>query len=110
MIFPELKPLTNKTVDRIAQTIAMFRQEGFDIILLTSLKDVRELEVLRREEGFGSLLDYYGNKYLTLKGYYDDVSAPPKLDPVQRELDPIVNKESNLHFGSGFVQPIFSRG
>ncbi len=85
LIFPDLQPLTDKTVERIASTIAMFRDEGFDILLLTSLKDVQEQEVLKREEGYGSLLDYYGNKYLTLKGYYDDVSAPPRLEP--RELE-----------------------
>ena len=93
LIFPDLKPLTNKTVERIAQTIAKFRDAGFDIIVLTSLKDVREQEILRRDEGLGSLLDYYGNKYVTLKGYYDDVNAPPKLDPLETELEPTTQKE-----------------
>ncbi|WP_350286116.1 hypothetical protein [uncultured Croceitalea sp.] len=93
LIFPDLKPLTNKTVERIANTIAMFRDEGFDIILLTSLKDVEEQEVIRRQEGYGSMLDYYGNKYITLKGYYDDVNAPPKLDPLETELEPVTQKE-----------------
>lgn len=92
-IFPDLKPLTNKTVERIANTIAMFRDEGFDILLLTSLKDVQEQEVLRRQEGYNTMLDYYGNKYITLKGYYNDVNAPPKLDPIQTELEPITQKE-----------------
>ncbi|NAS12529.1 hypothetical protein [Poritiphilus flavus] len=93
LMFPDLKPLTNKTVERIANTISMFRDEGFDILMVTSLKDVEEQEVLRRQEGYGSLLDYYGNKYITLKGYYDDVHAPPKLTPLETELEPITRKE-----------------
>ncbi|MCW5515694.1 hypothetical protein [Muriicola sp. Z0-33] len=93
LVFPDLKPLTNKTVERIAQTISKFRDEGYDILLLTSLKDVNEQDILRSEEGFGSLSDYYGNKYVTLKGYYDDVHAPPKLSPLETELEPITKKE-----------------
>lgn len=92
LIFPDLKPLSNKTVESIAQRIAMFRDADFDIILVTSLKDVQEQEILRREEGFGSLLDYYGNKYITLKGYYDDVNAPPKLNPLETELESTTEK------------------
>ncbi|WP_165395266.1 hypothetical protein [Flagellimonas allohymeniacidonis] len=92
LVFPNLKPLRNKTVERIAETIAMFKDEGFDILLLTSLRGVEEQEVLRRQEGYGSLLDYYGNKYITLKGYYDDVNAPPKLEPLNKELQPVTQK------------------
>ncbi|WP_394970982.1 hypothetical protein [uncultured Croceitalea sp.] len=92
LIFPDLQPLTNKTVERLAQTIAMFRNEGFEVILITSLKDVKEQEVLRNEEGFGSLLEYYGNKYVTLKGYYDDVNAPPKIYPLEMDYEPLPQK------------------
>ena len=83
--FPELKRVDNKTAERIADVIAMFRKEGFDILTLTSLKDVQELDVMRREGGYSSLNEYYGNKYLTLRGYYDDVTAPPRLGP--KEMD-----------------------
>lgn len=93
LVFPDLKPLSNKTTERIANTIAMFRNEGFDIVLLTSLKDIEEQEVARRQEGYQSMLEYYGNKYVTLKGYYDDVNAPPKLEPIQTELEPVIQKE-----------------
>ncbi len=91
-IFPDLEPLTNKTVDRITNTIAMFRKEGFDILLLTSLKDIEEQEVLRREGEYITMLDYYSNKYITLKGYYDDVHAPPKLGPRETQLEPVTEK------------------
>ncbi len=83
--FPDLKRIDNKTAERIAEVIALFRKEGFDILTLTSLKDVQEIDVMRREGGYSSLLDYYGNQYVTLKGYYDDVTAPPRLGP--REMD-----------------------
>lgn len=83
--FPDLKRIENKTAERIAEVIALFRKEGFDILTLTSLKDVRELDVIRREGEYSSFGDYYGNKYITLKGYYDDVTAPPRLGP--KEMD-----------------------
>lgn len=83
--FPDLKRIDNKTAERIAEVIAMFRKEGFDIVTLTSLKDVQELDVMRREGGYSSFDEYYGNKYITLRGYYDDVTAPPRLGP--KEMD-----------------------
>ncbi len=92
VVFPDLKPLTNKTVERITNTISMFREAGFQILLLTSLKDVEEQEILRRREGYGSMLDYYGNEYVTLKGYYDDLNAPPKLPPLGTELEPTTKR------------------
>lgn len=81
--FPDLQRVDNKTSERIAEVVAMFRKEGFDIVLLTALKDVQEQEVLQKQGGYSSLTDYYGNKYVTLKGYYDDVNAPPKLPPLE---------------------------
>ncbi len=83
LVFPDLKRIDNKTAERIAEVVAMFRKEGFDIILLTSLKDVQEQEILQKQGGYNSLTDYYGNQYVTLKGYYDDVNAPPKLPPME---------------------------
>ncbi len=83
--FPTLERIDNKTAERIADVIAMFRKEGFDILTLTSLKDVQEIDVMRREGGYSSLSDYYGNQYVTLKGYYDDLNAPPRLGP--KEMD-----------------------
>ncbi len=83
--FPDLKRIDNKTAERITEVIAMFRKEGFDILTLTSLKDVQELDVMRREGGYSSFDEYYGNKYITLRGYYDDVTAPPRLGP--KEMD-----------------------
>lgn len=87
--FPSLERVTNKTTDKVANIIAMFRKEGYDILLLTSLKNIQEQEILRRESGYNSLPQYYGNEYLTLKGYYDDVNAPPKLPPL--EQPPVTN-------------------
>lgn len=82
--FPDLKRINNKTSDKIAEVVAMFQKEGIDIILITSLKDVQEQEVLQREGGYNSLLEYYGNQYVTLKGYYDDPAALPRLAPIER--------------------------
>ncbi|RKN81385.1 hypothetical protein [Ulvibacterium marinum] len=79
--FPDLKRIDNKTVDRIAKVIATFRKNGFDVVVLTSLKDVQEQEVMQKQGGYSSLMDYYGNHYVTLKGYYDDLNAPPRLPP-----------------------------
>lgn len=81
--FPDLKRIDNKTAERIAEVVSMFRQDGFDILLLTALKDVQEQEVLQKQGGYSSLTEYYGNKYVTLKGYYDDLNAPPKLPPLE---------------------------
>lgn len=92
VVFPDLAPLTNKTVKRIEQTVAMFRAQGFDVLVLTALKDVQEQEVLQRQEGFGTLLDYYGNKYITLKGYYDDYNAAPKLPPMALQKERVTQK------------------
>ncbi len=85
LVFPNLKRIDNKTASRISEVVALFRKEGFDIILLTSLKDVQEQKVLQTQGGYSSLTDYYGNKYITLKGYYDDVNAPPKLPPLEMD-------------------------
>ena len=49
LAFPNLERIDNKTAERITEVIAMFRKEGFDILTLTSLKDVQELDVMRRE-------------------------------------------------------------
>ncbi|WP_282117145.1 hypothetical protein [Cellulophaga baltica] len=77
--FPNLKRIDNKTSERISDVISQFRNNGFDYILLTSLKDVQEQEILQKQGGYNSLNEYYGNKYVTLKGYYDDVNAAPRL-------------------------------
>ncbi len=94
--FPSLERIDNKTAERIAEVVSMFRAEGFDIVLLTSLKDVQEQEILRRAGGYNSLPQYYSNKYITLRGYYDDVHAPPKLPP--REQDPVTYVEKSTTF------------
>ncbi len=83
--FPTLERIDNKTAERIADVVAMFRKKGFDVLTLTSLKDVQEQDVMRREGGYSSMTDYYGNKYITLRGYYNDVTAPPRLGP--KEMD-----------------------
>lgn len=90
--FPNLKRIDNKTAERIAEVVAMFRKDGFDILLVTSLKDVQEQEILRRESGYNSLTQYYGNQYMTLRGYYDDVNAPPKLPPRKQEAVTYIEK------------------
>ncbi len=81
--FPDLKRVDNRTSEKIEEIIATFRQQGFETILLTSLKDVKEQEILQRQGGYNSLMEYYGNQYITLKGYYDDVNAPPRLPPLE---------------------------
>ncbi len=96
MAFPTLERIDNKTAERIADVVAMFRKEGFDILTLTSLKDVQEQEILRRAGGYNSLPQYYSNKYISLRGYYDDVNAAPKLPP--REQDPVTYVEKSTTF------------
>ncbi len=87
--FPNLKRIDNKTSKRISEVISQFRKEGFDHLLLTSLKDVQEQEVLQKQGGYSSLNEYYGNKYITLKGYYDDLNAAPRLPA--REIEETTN-------------------
>ncbi|KQC28623.1 hypothetical protein [Flagellimonas eckloniae] len=83
--FPNLRKVDANDSEKIEQLVARFRREGFDILLLTALKDVQEQVKAQRSEGHNSLLDYYGNKYITLRGYYDDMHAPPKLPPLEIE-------------------------
>ncbi|WP_298501590.1 hypothetical protein [uncultured Maribacter sp.] len=87
--FPNLKRIDNNTSERISEVISQFRKEGFDHLLLTSLKDVQEQEVLQKQGGYSSLNEYYGNKYITLKGYYDDLNAAPRLPT--REIEETTN-------------------
>jgi len=79
--FPSLERLKNPTADRVSNVISMFREDGFDILVLTSLKDVQEQVLIQKQGGYNSLSEYYGNQYITLKGYYDDMNAPPRLPP-----------------------------
>lgn len=94
--FPKLKRIDNKTAERIGEVVAMFRKDGFDILLLTSLKNVQEQEILRQAGDYNSLPQYYGNQYITLRGYYDDVNAPPNLPPREQEAVTYVEKSTTF--------------
>ncbi|MGI9551840.1 MAG: hypothetical protein ACR2MT_11615, partial [Aurantibacter sp.] len=63
--FPSLERLKNPTAERVSNVISMFRENGFDILLLTSLKDVQEQVIIQKQGGFNSLTEYYGNQYIT---------------------------------------------
>ena len=76
--FPKIDPDTKLTPEEISTIKEMFKNEGFNAIVVSVLKDVKEISTTNYEGGYTageSLASYYGIPPIGFYGYYSQPNS-----------------------------------